>query len=135
MRNLHLTFDCMYCSQKKVRWIFRKILWSSQNIWTLPDNSRQVYELIKKGQFVPYSSINHAIWQLHTVFFKTPPTAKKQQKFIFYEGFQMSDYWRAHVVSRYKIALQLKVYCYSKYQINFSWRIWPTWNDFLFVVL
>ena len=34
LRNLPLTFDCMYCSQKKDR-RFRKILWPSQNIWTL----------------------------------------------------------------------------------------------------
>ena len=30
MRNLHLTFDWHY-----IRWRFRKMLWPSQNIWTL----------------------------------------------------------------------------------------------------
>ena len=34
LQNLHLDFHCLYCSSK-VRWRFRKILWSSQNIWTL----------------------------------------------------------------------------------------------------
>ena len=34
LRNLHLTFDCIYCSQK-VKGRFRKILWPSQNILTL----------------------------------------------------------------------------------------------------
>ena len=35
LRNLHLTFDWHYISRTKVRWRFRKILWPSQNIWTL----------------------------------------------------------------------------------------------------
>ena len=34
--NLHLTFDCMYCSQKLGE-EFAKILWPSQNIWTLQE--------------------------------------------------------------------------------------------------
>ena len=34
LRNLHLTLECMYCSQKKGE-DFAKILWPSQNIWTL----------------------------------------------------------------------------------------------------
>ena len=34
LQNLPLTFDCMYCSQKLGE-DFRKILWPSQNIWTL----------------------------------------------------------------------------------------------------
>ena len=34
LRNLPLTFDCMYCSQKLGE-DFAKILWPSQNIWTL----------------------------------------------------------------------------------------------------
>ena len=34
MRNLLLAFDWHYIEQK-VRWRFRKILWPSQNIWTL----------------------------------------------------------------------------------------------------
>ena len=34
MRNLPLTFDCMYCGQKLVE-DFAKFLWPSQNIWTL----------------------------------------------------------------------------------------------------
>ena len=34
LQNLHLTFDCGYVLQSKVRWRFRKILWPSQNIWT-----------------------------------------------------------------------------------------------------
>ena len=36
LRNLHLTFVCMYYG----RWRFRKILWPSQNIRTLPWNLR-----------------------------------------------------------------------------------------------
>ena len=32
LRNLHLTFDYI---QSKIMWRFRKILWPSQNIWTL----------------------------------------------------------------------------------------------------
>ena len=34
LRNLPLTFDCMYCGQKLVE-DFAKFLWPSQNIWTL----------------------------------------------------------------------------------------------------
>ena len=34
LRNLPLTFYCMYCSQKLVE-DFAKFLWPSQNIWTL----------------------------------------------------------------------------------------------------
>ena len=36
LRNLPLTFDRMYCSQKLGE-DFAKILWPSQNIWTLQD--------------------------------------------------------------------------------------------------
>ena len=32
LRNIHLTFDYI---QSKERWRFRKILWPSQNVWTL----------------------------------------------------------------------------------------------------
>ena len=39
LRNLPLTFDCMYCSQKLVE-DFAKFLWPSQNIWTLRVNSK-----------------------------------------------------------------------------------------------
>ena len=35
MRNIHLTFVLFSASQSKVRWRLRKILLSSQNIWTL----------------------------------------------------------------------------------------------------
>ena len=35
LQNLHLTFDWHYIFRTKVRWRFRKILWPSQNIWTL----------------------------------------------------------------------------------------------------
>ena len=35
LQNLHLTFDWHYISRTKVRWRFHKILWPSQNIWTL----------------------------------------------------------------------------------------------------
>ena len=35
LRNLHLTFVLCSASQKYVRWRFPKILWPSQNIWTL----------------------------------------------------------------------------------------------------
>ena len=35
LRNRHLTFDWHYLHRTKVRWRFRKILWPSQNIWTL----------------------------------------------------------------------------------------------------
>ena len=35
LRNLHLTFDWHYLHRTKERWGFRKILWPSQNIWTL----------------------------------------------------------------------------------------------------
>ena len=37
LRNLHLTFDLHYIlvHRTKARWRFRKILWPSQNIWTL----------------------------------------------------------------------------------------------------
>ena len=34
LRNLHLTFDCMYCSQNLGE-DFAKILWPSQNVWSL----------------------------------------------------------------------------------------------------
>ena len=34
MQNLHL-LSTVKCIQTKVRWRFRKILWPSQNIWTL----------------------------------------------------------------------------------------------------
>ena len=33
--NLQLTFDWHYIHRTKVRWRFLKILWPSQNIWTL----------------------------------------------------------------------------------------------------
>ena len=35
LRNLHLTFEWHYTCRTKLRWRFRKILWPSQNIWTL----------------------------------------------------------------------------------------------------
>ena len=38
LRNLHLTFDWHYIT--KVKWRFRKILWPSQNIWTLKNRLR-----------------------------------------------------------------------------------------------
>ena len=37
LRNLPLTFDCMYCSQKLVE-DFANFLWTSQNVWTLSDS-------------------------------------------------------------------------------------------------
>ena len=38
LQNLHLTFDWHSIGQKYLRWRFRKILWPSQNIWTLRSN-------------------------------------------------------------------------------------------------
>ena len=35
LQNLHLTFDWHYLHRTEVRWRFCKILWPSQNIWTL----------------------------------------------------------------------------------------------------
>ena len=43
LRNLHLTFDY----SQKVRWRFHKILWPSQNIWTL------MYLAKIRSQYVP----------------------------------------------------------------------------------
>ena len=45
LQNLPLTFDCM----SKVRGRFRKILWPSQNIWTLP--TALILVLFKKVSF------------------------------------------------------------------------------------
>ena len=52
MRNLHLTFDWHYLHTIKVRWRFRKIMWLSQNIWTLikfkfPESGFGLIELVK----------------------------------------------------------------------------------------
>ena len=33
--NLHLIFETVHTNEVRVRWRFRKILWPSQNIWTL----------------------------------------------------------------------------------------------------
>ena len=35
LRNLHCRFDWHYIGQIGIRWRFRKIVWPSQNIWTL----------------------------------------------------------------------------------------------------
>ena len=35
LRNLHRRFDWHYLHRTNLRWRFRKILWPSQNIWTL----------------------------------------------------------------------------------------------------
>ena len=47
LQNLHLTFDYLQYIQSKVRWRFRKILWPSQNTWTLT---------------VPLVYLNSSIW-------------------------------------------------------------------------
>ena len=41
LRNLRLTFDYSKYIQSKVMWRFRKILWPSQNIWTLQKDKNQ----------------------------------------------------------------------------------------------
>ena len=51
MRNLHLTFDWHYIHRTKVRWRFRKIVWPSQNIWTLTKDWQQNLSLRFQFQF------------------------------------------------------------------------------------
>ena len=62
-----LTFDLSMWCQSKVRWRFRKILWPSQNIWTLPESLfvspeninyiSMLTDILRRPQnFVKYSS-------------------------------------------------------------------------------
>ena len=55
LRNLHLRFDRYYILRTNLRWEFRKILWPSQNIWTL----NLVKTFLKKIEHTPrnYCSI------------------------------------------------------------------------------
>ena len=56
LQNLHLTFEFwLALHTTKVRWRFHKILWASQNIWTLPEN---VFVLICRTGKTNYA------WQL-----------------------------------------------------------------------
>ena len=49
LRNLPLSFDWHYLHKTKVRGIFRKILWPSQNLWTLKDKMVFVPMQDRKG--------------------------------------------------------------------------------------
>ena len=54
LRNLHLAFDCTTYMLSKVRWRFHKILWSSQNIWTL-------FEVWRDYFFISLFQVTHAL--------------------------------------------------------------------------
>ena len=75
LQNLHLTFDWHYIGQKKVWWRFRKILWPSQNIWTLLHNYMENVFASKntsgsKKLFSDLSSLDlKNVWILLVIFF------------------------------------------------------------------
>ena len=58
LRNLPLTFDCMYCSQKLVE-DFARFLWPSQNIWTLRNHitHKLCYENFCRPKIVTVTSL------------------------------------------------------------------------------
>ena len=60
-RNLPLTFDCMYCSQKLVE-DFAKFLWLSQNIWTLTTAIIQFWPYVQEFQLRGHSITTCTRW-------------------------------------------------------------------------
>ena len=62
MRNLHLIFDYSTYVQSNVRWRFRKSLWPSQNLWTLP--------ICKSCTYLIPSPFARNLWTLSWQFFE-----------------------------------------------------------------
>ena len=64
LRNLHLTFDL--CSASQIRLRFRKILWPSQNIWTLRDLKLALFSSRESVEwFHLQNGINYSIGSFH----------------------------------------------------------------------
>ena len=67
LRNLYLTFDYSTYIQSKVRWRFCKIMWPSQNIWTLIEEAMELSRILL-NVIISNNIVCHFVQHFHLIF-------------------------------------------------------------------